>query len=301
MQYLKKIIDKFFKIDFWNVFIVEDSFQNFISSKGKNLKKAKKIRSERNTFFADPFILEVNKKYISLLVEDFSFFKGGRVSKIKYNFRNNKIERNPLLAGKHFSYPHIYNYKNKKYIFPEMSEDNQNLVFELKSNKNIFPIKNYLFGDNVVDPTIIYTKNFFWLFCGIKGRNENMDLNLFYCDNLFGNWISHPQNPILKNKNYTRPAGSIIFYKNKIFRPSQDSKEGYGSRLYMNEISVLTKSKYKEKVLFKISPTNKKYNGIHHLSCKDNYIVFDQKYERYTVNKIFYYFLKKFYFKHFIN
>ena len=47
MQYLKKIIDKFFKIDFWNVFIVEDSFQNFISSKGKNLKKQKnKIRKE---------------------------------------------------------------------------------------------------------------------------------------------------------------------------------------------------------------------------------------------------------------
>ena len=69
----------------------------------------------------------------------------------------------------------------------------------------------------------------------------------------------------------------------------------------MNEICLLTKSKYKEKVLFRISPSSKKYNGIHHLSYKDNFIVFDQKYERYTVNKIFYYFLKKFYFKHFIN
>ncbi len=301
MQFLKNLINKFLKVDFWNVYILEDTFQNFISSRGKNLKKAQKIVSRRNTFFADPFILDVNSKYISFLVEDFSFFKGGRVSKIKYNFNNKTIKKYPLLKGKHFSYPYIYNYKNKKYIIPEMSEDNQNLIFELKSNKNIVPIKNYLFGDSIVDPTVIYTKKKFWLFCGIKGQNENKNLNLFYTDNLFGNWISHPQNPILKNKNYTRPAGTIIFYKNKIYRPSQDSKEGYGSRLYLNEISLLTERKYKEKVLFKISPTNKNYNGIHHLSYKSNFISFDQKYERYTINKIFYYLLKKFYFKHFIN
>ena len=67
-----------------------------------------------------------------------------------------------------FSYPHIYNYKNKKYIFPEMSEDNQNLVFELKSNKNIFPIKNYLFGDNVVESHNNIYQKFFFVFVGLK-------------------------------------------------------------------------------------------------------------------------------------
>ena len=41
-----------------------------------------------------------------------------------------------------------------------MSEDNQNLVFELKSNKNIFPIKNYLFGDNRRSHNNIYQKFF---------------------------------------------------------------------------------------------------------------------------------------------
>ena len=301
MQFINSLFDKFFKIDFWNVFLIKDSFENFLLTKGKNLKNAEKIFSTKNNFFADPFILKVSNKYVTFLVEDFSFFKGGRVSKIKYNLTNRTVNKKFLLKGKHFSYPYIYNHKKKKYIFPEMSEDNQNLMFELKYNKNIIPIKNYLFGDNIVDPTIIHFKNKFWLFCGVKGQNENKNLNLFYSDSLMGNWISHPQNPVLKNKNFTRPAGTIIIHKNKIYRPSQDSKEGYGSRLYMNEISMLTENKYKEKVLFKISPTNKNYNGIHHLSYKDNCISFDQKYERYTINKILYYFLKKFYFKHFIN
>lgn len=301
MYFLTSLFDKFFKIDFWNVFIVKDSFENFLLTKGNNLKRAKKIPSKKNIFFADPFILKVSNKYIFFLVEDFSLFYGGKVSTIKYCLTNKSIKKKFLLKGKHFSYPYIYNYKNKKYIFPEMSEDNQNLIFELKQNKKIIPIKNYLFGDNIVDPTIFYYKKKFWLFCGIKGQNENKNLNLFYTDNLMGNWISHSQNPILKNKNYTRPAGSIIIHKNKIYRPSQDSKKGYGSRLYLNEITLLTENKYKERVLFKISPTNKIYNGIHHLSYKDNYISFDQKYERYTVNKVLYYLLKKFYFKPFIN
>ncbi len=301
MHFLTSLFDKFFKIDFWNVFIVKDSFENFLLTKGNNLKKAKKILSKKNIFFADPFILKVSNKYLSFLVEDFSFFYGGKLSKIKYSLTNKTIKKKFLLKGKHFSYPYIYNHKNKNYVFPEMSEDNQNLIFELKYNKKIIPIKNYLFGNNIVDPTILYFNKKFWLFCGIKGQNENKNLNLFYTDNLMGNWISHFQNPILKNKNHTRPAGSIIIHKNKIYRPSQDSKKGYGSRLYLNEIILLTESRYKEKVLFKISPTNKDYNGIHHLSYKDNYILFDQKYEKFTINKILYYLLKKFYFKPFIN
>jgi len=46
-----------------------------------------------------------------------------------------------------------------------------------------------------------------------------------------------------------------------------------------------------------LNALDKKYNGIHHISYKNNYFVFDQKYNEYSILKIFYYVSKKFIFK----
>ena len=91
-------------------------------------------------------------------------------------------------------------FENKvSYLFPEMSEEDQNIIFK-KNNNKLYPVKNYLFGENVVDPSIIKFNKLYWLFCSFKNRQENKDLYLFYSKTLLGNWTGHPLNPIIKNK-----------------------------------------------------------------------------------------------------
>ncbi len=296
---IKKNIDRSFKIDFWDIFISRTNFNEFIKTKGKSLSnRILKIKSKKNEFFADPFIVSNKSNKVSIAIEDFSFIDGAKISEINYNKKNNTYKKKILLKGKHFSYPFIMKDNSKIYFLPEMSEEKQNLIF-FKSKKFLKPIKNYLYGDKVIDPTIVKYKKIYWLFCSLKGHLENKNLYLYYSDDLLDNWIAHPKNPVIKNKNSARPAGSIIKHNNNLYRPSQDSAEGYGSQLYINLIKKLSKTEYSEVKLFNIKPYHKNYNGIHHISYKNNYFVFDQKYTVFSFYKIFYYFLKKFYFKYF--
>ena len=300
LSLISRYFNSLFQIDFWDVFVSQANFKEFLNSKGKILANNRKVFTGKNTFFADPFFLSVKNSKLEFIVEDFSFFKGARLSHISYDYKKENLKKKTLIKGKHFSYPFILNKGRNIYVFPEMSEESQNFIFQLKKKK-LKPLKNYLFSDHVVDPTIVKHNKTYWMFCSLKNLNENKNLYLFYSNNIFGNWIAHPNNPIIKNKNFARPAGQIIIYKKKLYRPSQDFSEGYGSRLYLNLITKLNKLDYKEKILFKLKPMDKKYNGIHHISFKNKSFIFDQKYTVYSIKKFFYYLLKKFYFKKFTN
>jgi len=282
-----------FLIDFWQIFVTKISLDDFFKSKGAILKKkAIKIKNERFSFFADPFILRVKDK-LNLLVEDFSFLSGAKISILEINKK--KVYKTKILQNKHFSYPHNYYYNNKNYLFPEMSEESRNSFFQIKNKKKI-KIKNYLLGYKVIDPTITKINGLYWLFCSLRDseHSENKNLYLFYNKNLFDEWTAHKNNPVLKNDNKARPGGNIIKYKNNLFRPSQlNLKNKYGSELIINKILKISKNRYKEKKIFSIKP-DKSYQGIHHLSYLNNYMAFDQKKIVYSIFKPLYYLLKSF-------
>ena len=286
---LKNLLDKLFKIEIWHLSIAFGSLDSFFSTKGKCLKKHIEIKNPRFGFFADPFIVKVEKKRILIILEEYSFFKGGKISLINYNIKNNRYVVTNLLKGKHYSYPSLNSFNKKKYIFPEMSAHYKNFFYELKSKKLINKTE-YFENLNVIDPTLFKIKNLFWIFAGKKGPKENKDLYLYYSRDL-KNWKKHKQNPIIKNKeNNCRSAGSIISFRKKFFRPAQNCEKSYGRELRINLIKNLNKFDYKEKLLFTIKPKDidKYCDGIHHISFKENLIVFDKKRYKYSLLKIFY-------------
>ena len=287
-------------MDLWDIFYTKTDFETFLKSKGLILKKNIKVLNKLSLFYADPFILNIKKNLIEVLVEDFSYLTGGKLSSLKINIKSRKVSKKILIKGKHFSYPHIV-FENKfLYLFPEMAEEDENIIFKNNNNK-LYPVKNYLFGENVVDPSIIKFNKLYWLFCSFKNRQENKDLYLFYSKTLLGNWTGHPLNPIIKNKSNARSAGNIVLHKGSLYIPSQESrKDQYGEKLVINKIIKLDKKGYKDKIIFKVNAINENYNGIHHISYKNNYFVFDQKYNKYSILKLFYYVSKKFIFKKYI-
>jgi hypothetical protein len=208
---------------------------------------------------------------------------------MNYDMENNKYFLINLLKGKHYSYPSLIFLNKKNYIFPEMSAHHKNFFYKLKGKK----LKNkteYFKNFNVIDPTIFKIKNLYWMFVGKKGPRENKDLYLFYSNNL-KNWNEHKQNPIIKNRESNcRSAGSIISFKKNFFRPAQNCEKSYGKELKINLIQNLDKINFKEKLLFTIRPKDidKYSDGIHHISIKDNLIVFDKKMYKYSLLKIFY-------------
>lgn len=287
-----KIFNTLFKIDFWHVFIAKVSLKEFFDSKGKVLfKKAISIKNDKFSFFGDPFIIKTKNK-IQILVEDFSFFSGAKISLLEIN-KNNRI-KTKILSNKHFSYPQNFNYKKNTYFIPEMSEENRNKIWKF-INKKKLKDQNYLLGYKVIDPTVFKYKGYFWLFCCLKKHKKNdNNLHLFYSKNPTDSWINHKKNPILKNIKSVRPAGSIIFYNKKIYRPSQNiTSNGYGSELIINKIEHISINDYKEKKVFTIKPS-KPYQGFHHISYSNNYMAFDQKKIVYSFLKPIYYLIKSF-------
>ena len=291
MKKIKNLIDRIFKIDFWEVNLSEMTLKEFFKSKGSIYNNKIKIKSSFLGFFADPFIIKKNQNEIKLLVEDFSFFSGGKISLIK---KKGKIyKRKILLRGKHFSYPFVMKYNKKLLIVPEMTEQQENKTYLFNGTK-IIKEKKYLLGHKVIDPTICKIGKLYWLFCAlqISDNKINNNLYLFYSSNPFDNWISHKQNPVLKNKRHSRPGGSIIKYKNELYRPSQNSTENsYGNQLIINKIIKISKYNYSEKQEFKIKPPYN-FDGIHHLSFLNGLFAFDLKKNKYTLFKSLYYILK---------
>ncbi len=78
-------------------------------------------------------------------------------------------------------------------------------------------------------------------------------------------------NPIIKfDKKYSRPAGRIFTYENRLYRLTQDGTPTYGTQVFALEISELTEESYIETLAFKkpiVTKTEYGWNaaGMHHV------------------------------------
>ena len=143
-----------------------------------------------------------------------------------------------------------------------------------------FPFKWKIYSTNLkniptVDSTIVKIKKHFWLFANHMNKNLNdfnKTLYLYRIDNLkFKNLIPHSKNPIIKNLNGGRNAGSIFKIGNKLVRPSQINKKNYyGYGLKLSIIKKISVDSYEEKKIKTILPNDKNIIGIHHVSKIDN-------------------------------
>jgi len=286
---LKKIINKLFRIEEWILAYSRASTDEFFRSKGKVLEKHQTISNNAFSFFADPFLIKIKNNKAYLFVENYSFFKGGRISFLEVDLNNNFFKQKIIISGGHYSFPFFLKKKNKFIILPEMSQKNTNLIFYIKNNKIIK--KEPFFNKFIlIDPVITIHNKLYWLFCSKKGDDENRALYVFYSKDL-KKWTNVNNNsPAINNSRNCRSGGDIIKYKDSLYRPAQNCFLNYGKSLNINQIKNLRKNKYVEKKVFTIHPFNSdSFNqGIHHISLNNNYIFFDKKRYKYTPFKLIY-------------
>lgn len=226
----------------------------------------------KNFFWADPFFFSYKKKKY-IFFETYSYLKKkGEIA--CGELKNNKIINIKIILRKkyHLSYPFIFKLKNKIFLIPETYENKRLEVY--KSIKFPFEWKMYSTGFNnigLVDTTILKFNKNLWLFTN-KMRSKISDFNKFlYIYKIDGpklkKIIPHIQNPVIRNFNGGRSAGSFIIKNKKIIRPSQVNLIGkYGYALKLSIVDKLTISSFKEKKIKTITPDKKGISGIHHVS-----------------------------------
>lgn len=244
-------------------------------------KKINKIQNTKNSYLADPFIINFNKKKY-LFAEEYNFDEKKGVI-VLYNILNDKYERLGIILKEsfHLSFPYVFKFKRKLYLLPETAQNRDIRIYECIKFPFKWKLKKILMKNvSSADNLIFYYNKFYWLFSNIalSAKNDHdSELSIFYSKNtpLTNKWMPHKNNPIITKAEFARNAG-IVFDNNNIYRISQKYKFNlYGSKFLINKISNLNKNLYKEIPVKYNFKKNQFIVGYHHMYYKKNDLAFD--------------------------
>jgi hypothetical protein len=289
---LRKInhrINHLFFADKWNIGVASnngyDVLKNSLPTPVTWMKEEHGV-----SFNADPFLFESGNE----LVIYFEFYDSQKAKGVigKTVFRKDIFSDKQIVLDeqKHLSYPFLITVDDQSYCLPESSLQKKVALYRInKDSGRMEEEKILLDGFPAVDPTLLFYNDKWWLFCTSSvNKGADLDLYIFYSDQLTGKYISHIRNPVKSDIRSARPAGSFFTMNGKLYRPAQDSSETYGGSIVIQEVKKLNETEYEEETVNVIPPTeNSRYSsGVHTFQVTPNWIVFDAKRKQFTLKKI---------------
>ena len=280
-KFLKRNLENTYSFEQWGLLF---DIKKEIS---KSMWRYKKILPPKDRFWADPHIVTMDKNYF-IFIEEYIYNQSkGHIAVIKMDKDGNHDYLGKVLEKDyHLSYPFVFEFKNNFYMIPE-TESNKNI--ELYKCVD-FPKKWEYHGEimsnvSAVDTTIFNHDNKWWMFTGIKeniGSSNSDELFLFHSDNpLTDKWEPHSKNPIISDVRQARPAGKIFSFKDKLYRPSQNSSKFYGYGISINQIDNITKNEYEETSITSILPDwDKNITRVHTFAYDSGLSMIDAKIKR---------------------
>jgi hypothetical protein len=266
-ELLRKISEKLFYIEVWNIGIVRKNIADFLNFPNQKIEWLS--RPKFLTFRADPFGVIGKNGEKNILFESYNYWlRKGKISRVKLD-ENLKIiyEREILNREKHLSYPYIFSDGNQKFALVESYKTKKLTLYKVNEDASLEEIKDLFEGLEIVDPSITKHDGKWWIFFTLNDCG-NDKLHLAFSENLTGEWKMHPQNPVKVDMASSRSAGEIFSVDGVLFRPSQNCTKTYGGSIIINRISVLSEEKFEEKEEIEIFPNQLGLypDGLHNIS-----------------------------------
>ena len=259
-----------------------------VSRSGEQFAGFSRLKSPRPAFWSDPFVIYRQGLY-------YLFFE-------EFIYRKNKAHISMLTLGKegiqsgpavvlerpyHLSYPFMFEWEGDLFMLPETAAHRAIEVYRCLE----FPYR-WEFQQTLMEPVKAYDTTLFhhqdkwWMFTNLKeneGASSWDELFLFSADHpLSTRWTPHPHNPILSDVRRARPAGAIFERDGMLYRPSQDSSQGYGYGLNLNRILTLNESEYREELVRTLVPgRDPRIRGLHTFNQAGQMVVIDGKSRRF--------------------
>ena len=246
-----------------------------------NHTNSKVLKNPKNSFLADPFIIEHNKENY-IFVEEYNFkIKKGIISVYKI-FKNSSQRVGVAIEENfHLSFPYIFKYENDYFMVPETAEISEIRIYRCED----FPLKwkheKSIFKNTKTTDSIIFKhNNLWWLMTSFSntGHGNESELQIFYSENgpLTDKWIGFKKNPVIIDPALGRNGG-ILKQNNKLFRVAQSfGFNSYGENAHIQEIIMLDQENFVEK---NFALPNLKFSdnliGMHHLNNNNNFTVYD--------------------------
>ncbi|MDC1292421.1 hypothetical protein N8Y37_02720 [Amylibacter sp.] len=284
--YTKAVIRKFLKLLFGNVFIdwnvITGSFDDEL-----NLINTNVIKNNSNSYFADPFIIDINDK-IYIFVEEFFWQSNiGKISLIELN--NFKIKYHGIILEEdfHLSFPFVFNQNNLTYMIPESHQNTNVSLYVSEGNPLEWKLKGDIIKNVCTSDTVIlpYKKSLLALTNNESGRFGDRLTNLSIYKSNTMSWQQLPQfefiNTISTEATRSRNGG-LFKWKDNYYRVNQlPAFNIYGKSINVNkiclgddnnELNYHEESTDEFKKLF--SGISEKYIGCHHLHINEKHRLF---------------------------
>ena len=263
----------------WNIGFVERSVEDVVTSNDTELQVHWVKHNYKDRFFADPFILSVDKKEIRVLVEDFPYYdKVGMISLLVVNRKTYELKERKVVLKQpfHMSYPFIQRKENGEFwVAPEASISSNLHRYTMNPDTSMLENQEVLLAEPLLDSTIIEHDGKYWLFCTKRGQESNKSLFIYYSDKPEGPWTAHNRNPVVQNAAMARPAGYMVKVDGEIYRVIQKCDHHYGEAINVSKVDVLNESEYKETFIKELNTKDQSVWSFHTINGYGNLSVVD--------------------------
>ena len=271
-------INRLFKQEHWDIGVIAKEENNSIPFNTKGVKWLGLRKGSRYT--ADSFCFEANNtNYVVFEDYDYKTSKG-KISLLRLNENMDPLNIKTILEKPyHLAYPFVFQYDNNIYLIPETAVNGTIELRKWNEANQMFDFLQVLIDVAGVDSSIVYHKEQWWIFCGLKDDLPNEKLHIFYADKLTGPYKAHSLNPVKTDPAGSRPAGQFVVENGSLFRPAQHSVKWYGEKISWFKINTLTPRSFSEEYVGDLKPESTwDYNkGLHTFSQTSKFILIDAK------------------------
>jgi hypothetical protein len=220
----------------WNIGFIHNDLDSVMNGDPIHVNWVK--HHYKDSWFADPFILDVTDTDIIVLVEEwYKPIRRGRISKLIID-RNTFVLKDlqvVLQLDTHLSFPVIERREDGVYIYPENGESGNLSIYRYNVQNSNCTKVGALCDDAVEDAICTELFGEKLMFATPRTNPNGKELSIY-------SWDSQMKRFILKEKEYfkenvARMAGNFFEYKGKLYRPTQECNVQYGHAVTLQEVN----------------------------------------------------------------
>ena len=234
-------------------------------------------------YWADPFGVPGDPR--QLACEHFDEHTGlGQIDLLRFDATDRLVGRTrlPLGAGRHVSFPNMFEIGGRRFGLPETVAARECVLYEVDAAGTWRPLATLLQGVAAADPAMFEFEGRCWLAYTDLAIGAQDNLCLQHAPRPEGPWQPHARNPVKLDITGARMAGGVFRHAGALYRPAQDCLRTYGAAVVLHRIVRLTPDAFDEVAVRRFEPDARGPcpHGLHTLTAWGDRTLLDGKRHR---------------------
>jgi hypothetical protein len=229
--------------EWWSIGSSHTSIGQVIS--GDGLESVRWFQTKAgHRYLADPFPRPGTDR---ILCEEMPLTNGvGRIVSVSENQGGLTAPKVVMDDALHHSYPCTFQDNETVYCIPESTQRGATRIFQMDSNDELLPICVVAPHARLADPTLFRFDGRYWIGCTDLDLGTHDNYCLLHAPTITGPWMPHARWPVKIDVRGARPAGMMLHFDGRLFRPAQNCAATYGAAVAIHEITALTETDFHE-------------------------------------------------------